>query len=96
MNGLTTWQSGPPPSGRPLTMTVRRNDERAASYDEMPVIPARRRPTRWKAAIRFVGILVLLLIVVGLMIDLFSGPTLSLSSRSWTTWLLGIVALGVL
>ena len=30
------------------------------------------------------------------MFDLFSGVPLLLSSRSWTTWLLGIVALGVL
>jgi hypothetical protein len=37
-----------------------------------------------------------LLVALGLMTDLFSGLPLSLTARSWGTWLLGIIALGVL
>lgn len=74
----------------------RRTDEHVASRDEMPLIPARRRPSAWKIAIRFVAMLVLFLIAVGFMFDLFSGLPLLLSRRSWTTWLLGVAALGVL
>lgn len=62
----------------------------------MPLMPARTGPSKWKAAIRFVTILVLFLIVLGFMIDVFSGLPISLSSRSWTAWLFGILALGVL
>jgi hypothetical protein len=36
------------------------------------------------------------LIVVGLMADLLSGFPLSRGSRSWATWLLGILACGAL
>ena len=59
-------------------------------------IPVRRPPSKWKGAIRFVVILIVLLVVIGLITDVFSGLSLSLTSRSWTTWLLGIIALGVL
>jgi hypothetical protein len=42
------------------------------------------------------AILVGCLVALGLMTDLFSGLPLSLTARSWGTWLLGIIALGVL
>ncbi len=62
----------------------------------MPLIPARQNRSRWKAAIPFIGMLVLFLIVIGFMTDLWFGFPLLLSARSWTTWLFGILALGVL
>lgn len=62
----------------------------------MPLIPARRSQSRWKTALRFTAILVMFLVVFGLMTDLLSGLPLSLTARSWGTWLLGIIALGVL
>ncbi len=62
----------------------------------MPLIPAQRRPSAWKRATRFVAILVLLLVAVGFIFDLVSGLPLLRSSRSWTAWSVGIVALGVL
>jgi hypothetical protein len=39
----------------------------------MRPIPARRGPSKWKAAVRFVGIVVLFLSVLGLMTDLLFG-----------------------
>lgn len=62
----------------------------------MPLIPTRRHPTKWKTAVRFVGILVAFLVVLGLMADLLFGLPLSFSARSWTALLIGLVALGVL
>lgn len=62
----------------------------------MPLIPAQRRPRAWERVTRFVAILVLLLVAVGFIFDLFSGLPLLRSSRSWTAWLFGIVALGAL
>src|SRR6266536_740241 len=62
----------------------------------MPLIPAQRRPSTWKRATRVVAMLVLLLVAVGFIFDLVSGLPLLRSSRSWTAWSVGIVALGVL
>jgi hypothetical protein len=62
----------------------------------MPLIPTRRGPGKWRAASRFVAVLLLFLSVLGLMSDLLFGLPLSFSARSWTTWLVGLVALGVL
>jgi hypothetical protein len=62
----------------------------------MPLIPTRRGPDKWKSAARFVVILVLFLLILGLMSDLLFGLPLSFTARSWTTWLVGLVALGVL
>ena len=57
--------------------------------------PQRNAPT-WKAALGFLGLVVLFLIVIGFTTDLWLGFPLLFSARSWTTWLLGILALAVL
>ena len=62
----------------------------------MPLISTRRGPGFWKTAARFVSMLIVFLVVLGLMTDLLFGLSLSFSARSWTTWLIGLVALGVL
>ena len=62
----------------------------------MPLIPVRRKPSPWRTATRFVAILVVLLISIGFMVDFFSGLEVLRSSRSWTAWLVGIGAFGVL
>jgi len=62
----------------------------------MPLTTLPQKPSRWKRAARFIAILSLLLAAVGFIWDLFSGLPLLRSSRSWSAWLVGVVALGVL
>jgi hypothetical protein len=59
-------------------------------------MPAWKNRSTWRAATQFVGMIVLFLIVIGFVTDLWFGLPLLLSARSWTTWLLGILGLGVL
>ena len=51
---------------------------------------------RWRRTARSLAILSLLLVAVGSMWDLFYGHRLLRSSRSWSAWLVGVVALGAL
>jgi hypothetical protein len=44
----------------------------------------------------FIILALLVLIIAGFMADIFLGLPLSLYSRSWSTWLLGILALGII
>jgi hypothetical protein len=62
----------------------------------MPMMPAQQNSSTWKTVLGLVGMLVLFLIVIGFMTDLWLGFPLLLSAWSWTTWLLGVLALGVL
>jgi hypothetical protein len=62
----------------------------------MPLTSTRRDPGKWKTAARFVSMLVLFLVVLGLMADLLFGLSLSFSARSWPAWVIGLLALGVL
>jgi hypothetical protein len=50
----------------------------------------------WKAALGFLGLIALFLIVIGFITDLSLGFPLLFSARSWTAWLLGVIALAVL
>ena len=62
-------------------------------------MPAQQNRTAWKIALGLVGMLILFLIfliVIGSTTDLWLGFPLLRSARSWTTWLLGILALAVL
>jgi hypothetical protein len=66
---------------------------------EAPLMPAQQNPGAWKIAIGLGGTLVLFLmflIVIGSTTDLWLGFPLLLSARSWTTWLLGVLAVAVL
>lgn len=63
------------------------------------MVPAQQNGTAWKIALGLVGMLalfLLFLIVIGSATDLWLGFPLLRSARSWTTWLLGILALAVL
>ena len=65
----------------------------------MPLTPPQRNAPTWKTALGILGLLVLFLIfltVIGFTTDLWLGFPLLFSARSWTTWLLGILALAVL
>jgi len=62
----------------------------------MPLKSGRQSPRRWKTAVSVAVILVVVLVAYGVVIDLSSGLPLSLTSRSWVTWLLGIIAFAVL
>src|SRR6266850_5999147 len=80
----------------PLTATDRRTD---VHVPEKPLMPAQQNRTAWKIALGLVGMLVLFLIfliVIGSTTDLWLGFPLLRSARSWTTWLLGVLALAVL
>jgi len=66
---------------------------------EKPVMPAQQNRTAWQIALGLVGMLVLFLIfliVIGSTTDLWLGFPLLRSARSWTTWLLGVLALAIL
>ena len=51
---------------------------------------------KWKNRARILAVLVVMVLVLGLVTDLFSGLPLTRVSRSWATWLLGIVGFGTL
>ena len=62
-------------------------------------MPAQQNPRAWKIALGLGGMLVLFLIfliVIGSTTDLWLGFPLLRFARSWTTWLLGVLALAVL
>lgn len=61
----------------------------------MPLVD-RRGSERWRAKVRVVALLLLLLSVCGFAADLWLGFPLLLSSRSWIGWAVGTVALGAL
>src|SRR5207249_1950323 len=61
-------------------------------------MPAQQNPSG-KIALKVVGMLVLFLIfliVIGSATDLWLGLPLLRAARSWTTWLVGVLALAVL
>ena len=81
---------------RPLSGNVNRTRTLVPDDKSMPVTPPQRNAPTWKTALGVLGLLVLFLIVSGVTTDLWLGFPLLFSARSWTTWLLGILALTVL
>jgi hypothetical protein len=77
-------------------LIVRRTGSLVPDDKKMPVTPPQRNAPTWKIALGVLGLLVLFLIVIGFTTDLWLGFPLLFSARSWTTWLLGILALAVL
>jgi hypothetical protein len=63
---------------------------------KMPVTPPQMNAPTWKTALGVLCLLVLFLVVIGFTTDLWLGFPLLFSARSWTTWLLGILALAAL
>src|SRR2546428_3008339 len=55
-----------------------------------------RGSKQWRMGIRVVGILLLVLIACGFATDLLFGLPMLFSSRSWTAWVVGTIALGAL